>query len=96
MDKLQMLAKVIFPVKCPLFQGSLLARRVIMALDVRVIWVGLPTEYTGDAIGLRVQSARPIRSTYPSFQRQMKGLLVSLPIMLGAEGLRAESTLEGL
>jgi hypothetical protein len=43
----------------------------------------------------RLNNARSVQRTHPSFKRKMKRLFVSLPIVLSFERIGAEGTLEG-
>jgi hypothetical protein len=72
MNQLQMLAEMVFPVESSLFQGPLLASRMVMALNVGIIWVGFSAENTAHAVILRIQSAGTIRSTHPPLEGKMK------------------------
>lgn len=95
-NQFQVLTEMVLAVESALFLGFLLAYGVVVSLDMSFIRVCLSTEDTGHLAILGVGCPRAFRSTYPSLERQVQGLFMSLPVVLGPESLCTESTLKGL
>lgn len=77
---------MVLPVECALVKLPFLAGSVVMALDVRIVWVDHSTENTADLVGLGIESAGTFGTTNPSLQRQVQRLFMSLPVMFCTKG----------
>jgi hypothetical protein len=67
-----MLNKMIFPMKRALLNISLLTGRIVMVLDMSVVWGRFTTEYTTLLSKLVLGVPRPLKCTYPALKRQVK------------------------
>ena len=64
-----------------------------MRFDVGIIRFRFATEDTASWTGLRWVGLRSVQCAYPMLEREVKRLLVALPIVLGPKRLGAEGTL---
>ena len=96
MHKLQVLTEMVLSVEGPVAGRPLLACRVVMAVDVCLVWVSLATEDAANLLCVGVKTGWPLWRADPSLEREMQRLLVSLPVMLRSESLGTKGTLESL
>jgi hypothetical protein len=71
-DETQVLAKVVFPVEGPLFQGPFCTARVIVGLGVVFWWIRQTTEHTSVVAIVGTILLRAIRAADPPLKRQMQ------------------------
>lgn len=89
-----MLAEVVFAVEGPFLLSLFLALKEVVGFEVLAGGVFGLTEYAVLASsGLDCEGAA-FWATGPSFEGEVQGLLMSLPVVLCWEGVCAESTLE--
>jgi hypothetical protein len=72
---------------------SLLAGRMMMCFDVDVAWRDLTTIHAVKLCNIFFGPTGTVKPTYPLLQRQMEGLFVALPVILGLENFRTKSAL---
>ena len=90
-----MLAKVVLAVEGAFLLGLLLAGKEVMGFEVFRGGVEQVAEDTVSAsCGWHGEGGGIVGTASPAFESKVQGLLVSLPVILGRKGVRAEGTLE--
>ena len=90
----QVLAQMVFPVECTRFETLLLTGGVIVSGKMVFTWLELAAV---DTLALACRSIRNDLAqgrAYPFLERQVKTLLVPLPIILRLEAIGTERALE--
>jgi hypothetical protein len=70
--ELQVLTQVVLPVECSFSKCPLLARRMVVTLDVGFVGIRLATKDTRNLPVLGAKGTRAIRRAYPALERQVQ------------------------